>query len=117
MNMENNLIATRYCLDNETEKSYSDMFKESGAWRCGLIDPDRLLKLPKYYGKPCLDGGSVNFYQREGDMDNLPKSTITYTNELSTGELTEIFMKQPIQVQEFPTTEQSVEKLCEELKK
>lgn len=104
--MENNLIATRYCLDNKTEKSYSELDRLGGGI---LPDTDKVLKLVQ--NKP-----DIYFHQREGDMDNLPEYTITTSNGLSIEEMNEIIMKQPIQVQEFPTTKQAVEKLCEELK-
>jgi|LakMenEpi03Aug12_release.lakeMendotaPanAssembly.Ray.scaffolds.fasta_scaffold00342_8 hypothetical protein len=122
------LIATIYCLDKEDTITYGELMKD----KLGkdIVIPKRLasLKLRKnkliqedYMHKdyiagidPYLDDNSVHFYQREGDMDNLPESTITYSNT-SPEELTEIFMKQPIQLQQYVTIEEAIKKLTEEL--
>jgi len=49
MNMENKLIATRYCLDNEDEKNYPLSFFQSSDWRCGFINSKGLLETPEYF--------------------------------------------------------------------
>lgn len=128
--MENKIIATRYCLNNEDEKSYSELFIQSENWKCGLINPDSLLKIPpppfEFKNDECKLPIEGNLYsQREEDLKNNPEVTLTISEDMISGnnlseeetnDLIEKFYSQPIQIQRFPSIGQAVEKLCEELK-
>ena len=145
--MENNLIATRYCLDNEDERNYSELFKQIPTGP--HPNPEKLLKIPKNFKgmdiedqimfsereKDLITGidpisndveepVSISFYQREEDLKP-NEFIITISKDMMNGknlseeyieDLMNKFYHHPLQIERFPSIQEAVERLCEELK-